>query len=545
MIKNSKMAFLLAGLASSLLSCQKEDEPIDLEAPKISLSVSGRAEKLYNLVTLSSSVTDNDSITRVEFFLNEESLGEDREAPYELQWNSKDVEDGKYLLKAVGQDVAGNVAEAAQEVTVKNTLFVVNVEDGYIKAEEGQERKIWYYLSDKEGKVVGEPQQLVNGQSSKWERPANFYSDTVHLNVLREASFTDNPNHKYLSLYTYTNFSLYEVNYKASEPSDKGEGVETSLTIENDFDGTQYYSYNASIAGTHFSAVTPNNSFTFSKNLHEAVKVFSTYGERGTDHMTNRERFYLYHDLTPGEHLNIHTSDFIPMEGGRTIKVPFEYDYLVAQAIGYKADDTDMPYTVDNPLIEFSETNEFKLFYSDLFPDYKTVFRGRKGNKRFRSHREGLAPETYNMPAFSVSVITDDVKHIQVTNQGTFDIGNGFWESQTETAIVRRGIYFGSDSGITYIMADVPASLLKLHPELDGAFKFLYNWSMDYTYIGSHKDVLNYWFSGVEDNVDYEWNYDYKYIYAEKTNGRLLPTKPVDDEMEPSIQESRGESDLY
>ena len=144
---------LAAGAFLCLCSCEedKEQEVLDEEDPVVSLEVTGSPTKLYNEVVLSSTATDNDAVERVVFYVNSDSIGQATSEPYELNWNTKEVEDGSYMLKAVAFDAAGNQGEAAKEVVVNNTLLVIDVGDNYPVSTENIEQNIWVFLSDKNG----------------------------------------------------------------------------------------------------------------------------------------------------------------------------------------------------------------------------------------------------------------------------------------------------------------------------------------------------------------------------------------------------------
>ena len=369
MIKNSKRAFLLAGLAVTVLSCQKEDEPIDLEAPQVSMQVSGRPEKLFNDVTVTASVTDNDSVSRVEFYLGETFLNEDLEEPFEVIWNTKDAAEGMHLLKAVAFDATGNTGESVKEVTVKNTLLIVNVEDGYLQTEEHQEEDFWLYLSDKNGNIVGEPKQIKNGESLKWIRPANFNSDTIYLNRFAYYAYS-NPASKasrYLNLYTYTNFSLDEVNYlsTANAPSPALLG-EATVTITNDFDGSESYGYETNLGTSQMGSVTPLSSTQHRVKVHEGqTKGFTSYETPHSWELSARERHFIYHDIKAGQDHPFHTNDFQPMRK-KSVSIPFEYDVVKSYSEAYKDVIGDDSFHMLDLLFLFNSESDFlNIFYAD------------------------------------------------------------------------------------------------------------------------------------------------------------------------------------
>jgi subtilisin family serine protease len=77
---------------------------------------------LSGTVTLTATATDDERVTRVEFFLDERSLGWDATAPYALVWNSALAGNGPGVLTARAYDTHCNEALSAPvDVTLENT----------------------------------------------------------------------------------------------------------------------------------------------------------------------------------------------------------------------------------------------------------------------------------------------------------------------------------------------------------------------------------------------------------------------------------------
>ncbi|MCY1078280.1 Ig-like domain-containing protein [Archangium lansingense] len=76
---------------------------------------------LSGTVTLTATATDDERVTRVEFFLGDRSLGWDASAPYELVWNSALAGNGAAVLTARAYDTNCNEAVSAPvNVTLSN-----------------------------------------------------------------------------------------------------------------------------------------------------------------------------------------------------------------------------------------------------------------------------------------------------------------------------------------------------------------------------------------------------------------------------------------
>jgi hypothetical protein len=70
--------------------------------------------------------SDNVGVSRVEFFLDGAPLNVEQFAPYACHWDTTTAADGQHTLKAVGTDAAGNAAGVSVQVTVKNSVVVIN-----------------------------------------------------------------------------------------------------------------------------------------------------------------------------------------------------------------------------------------------------------------------------------------------------------------------------------------------------------------------------------------------------------------------------------
>lgn len=527
-MKNSKLALLVSGMALSVISCQKEEVPVNLEAPKVTLELSGKAEKLYNEVTLSSTATDKGSIEKVEFFLNDQRLGEDSEAPYELQWNSKDVEDGHYTLKAIAHAATGLKAEAAQDVRVKNTLLVMNIENDYLQAEEGKESDRWIFLSDKNGNVIGDPQQLTNGASLNWQRPMDFNSDTVYFNNLSYYSAFyewDAKPQKYLQVSTYSNFALEEINLKAYGYTAREHAGDATITIENEFDGAEYrYRTNIPHGGSGaFSRLSP---VTYDVRMfNETTKGFSTYEINQDIEMSRESKYYRLDDLQVGNTHTFHTSDFAPMEK-ITMSLPNTYSYFSAWVAGYLNQDDERYYRVDNRYFRNKEGDDVRLFYADDFSLFYTSISIENEGNRYYTNMKGKAPASYSFPEYSAAVTGDDFKDIMVTARGTFDVASAFWskeiDDETQYYRIRRKLYFNSESGQNYSMPDIPASLLELYPELNSELTYSFVWVADNENLTSYDEMMAYWFTDRFADSDLR-AYSTAYLYPSADGARKLP----------------------
>ncbi len=89
--------------------------------PQAVLTLPSPGAVLIGTVTLAATATDDEEVTRVEFFLGNRLIGWDATAPYELSWNSATASNGSGVLTARAYDASCNEgASAPVEVTIEN-----------------------------------------------------------------------------------------------------------------------------------------------------------------------------------------------------------------------------------------------------------------------------------------------------------------------------------------------------------------------------------------------------------------------------------------
>lgn len=543
-------AVVAAGMLALLLSCEAEKKEPFLaeEGPEVTLEVSGNPAKLYNEVTLSAAATDNDAVERVVFFINSDSIGEAVEDPYELKWDTKEVEDGPYMLKAVAYDKTGNKGEAVLEGSVKNVLLVVEVESGYLQARENLTEKEWIFLSDKKGQLIGKPKELVNGTRLSWERPSDFYADTFYLNELyyiRRSFEWQKKSTESLSLRTYTDFTLDEAVFMATNYKDSL--GKADIRIENDFDRHEEYTYRLAFPYNSVSTTKAAGTVRFTVSMFENLQqAFSTYEKKVEADQSQRKKYYRMDELETGNSYFFHTSDYAPMDV-QEISFSFDFSQAGVSISGYLNKDQQRGYELDNTSISKNQGQEIKAFSANVFPYINTYISGRTGNKFFYLSTLDLAPAIYSLPEFSANVQSTDMKNIKVTTNGAFDVGNGFWqyteESESLYLTVKRGFYFSSESGASYVLPKVPASLLERFPALNKPMEFSWSWASERQALNSYDGVLRNWFTNDDNSLEY-LEYSGIYIYSESAGGRLLPRREAKFPQEKSEQEYLRERGL-
>ena len=113
---------------SFLLLWSCEDDKGDKSDPEVSIISPASGTTVNEIVTITCEATDNKEIDFVQFFVNDslDSFLVSSE-PYIFEWNTNNLENGTYSIKAIAQDASGNSAESSTiSLTVDNSLSVPN-----------------------------------------------------------------------------------------------------------------------------------------------------------------------------------------------------------------------------------------------------------------------------------------------------------------------------------------------------------------------------------------------------------------------------------
>lgn len=113
---------------SLLLLWSCEDDKGDKSDPEVSIISPASGTTVNEIVTITCEATDNKEVDFVQFFVNDslDSFLVSSE-PYIFEWNTNNLENGIYSIKAVAQDVSENSAESSPIIlNVDNSLSVPN-----------------------------------------------------------------------------------------------------------------------------------------------------------------------------------------------------------------------------------------------------------------------------------------------------------------------------------------------------------------------------------------------------------------------------------
>jgi hypothetical protein len=105
-------------LSNTLVDPGTTDDP-----PTVSISSPSNGATVSNTITVSANASDDNGVSKVEFFRNNTLIGTDTSSPYSISWNTTTVSNADYILTARATDSTGQTTTSSGiSVTVSNTV---------------------------------------------------------------------------------------------------------------------------------------------------------------------------------------------------------------------------------------------------------------------------------------------------------------------------------------------------------------------------------------------------------------------------------------
>lgn len=526
-------SILAAGLTLLALSCAKEEPDIipksDKESLLIKLEISGDPEDINGEVSLSAYPEDHINIDRIVFYANDDSLGQVKAEPYAITWNTTEWDDGPATVKAVAYDKSGNKGEAIKTIHLKNSFFTVYVGEGYISSRltgNFNQYDLWMFLSDKQGNLIGDPQQVIDGTSLTWDRSLQP-TEPFYLSYLTYATYSLSYDDKVptSTIVTYSDVSESEVFLLTTE-SPTQEQKETSevglvnLNIENDFESDESRLLNLVFTETQlkfwlYGGITRNLSLT---TPFDKISSLVTHYIPTTDLANNNgslEKHYLWKEFEKGNTYHIHTKDFSPMDKV-DISFSFPQSNSRVSSYGYMEEgyDVNNRYEFDQNYISSENKSTWAYYAGNLFPYITSELSVVHENGDYLILKaNGRLPAVVEWPAFSAELLNADRKNIQLSTKGPSVLTQLSWQHKDDRNF---SWYLRTDGQNTtpYVLPDIPELLVKKYSFLENKGELInprYVTQTDYKAVDSYQDYIKQ----MTDNTP--WGYEireYTQIYS-------------------------------
>jgi len=383
-------------------SCKKEDDldNTDKVLPVINSINLTANDTLRNLFTIKVEATDNKSIDKVEYYVNDSLITQISSAPYDYQLNTLKLKDGSGTMKVVVYDAEGNKTESTRKYIVHNLLLTLKV---------GELNPVPYYVvvSDEKG------------------------------NILNTATFKSNQTIKIMPVAPCEVKSFNVVYYNTWYQSTYMEacihvkrGTELKLGITNEPKVIKNIKL-------HFKNDLPNflridigtdlSRYSFS-SMADTSLLPATFPYTG-DHklllqlQTTTGRYYKLYSINGVENLTV---DFSSITTPQTMKsYPFPVTGSVFYIITAKAlaAEATYEYYLSSGNKEYN-ANHVDLFYPAEYFRYKTLisYTLHDGStKTYSNLTSGEVPETFSYITADAQMISEDLGGFKTTFSGTFD----------------------------------------------------------------------------------------------------------------------------
>ncbi|MEI6144608.1 MAG: Ig-like domain-containing protein [Candidatus Berkelbacteria bacterium] len=97
--------------------------PASDSAPTVSISAPANDATVSGTVPFSASASDDNGVTKVAFYIDNNLLVEDSVAPYETSFNSASYGNGAHTLRARATDTAGQTVDSTISITINNATM--------------------------------------------------------------------------------------------------------------------------------------------------------------------------------------------------------------------------------------------------------------------------------------------------------------------------------------------------------------------------------------------------------------------------------------
>ena len=388
------IVFLLT-MVSIFSSCKKEDKI----APVISSLNIEANDTLKNLFTVKAGATDNESIGRVEYYLNDSLITTLNAPPYDYQLNTLKLKDGSYTMSIVAYDAEGNKTESSRSIIVHNLLLSLKV--GALNPSP------WYIVvSDENG------------------------------NILNTTTFTSNDTKKILPLtpcevktinIVYSNTYEQNTNMVAYINVKRGSELKVGVTTQNFTTKEVKLHLNNDLADfKNLDIVT--NVFRYSlTSLADTVNLPAI--PYTTDHklllqlQTSTGRYYKFFQLNDAKSLTLNLSSINTPESLITQTFPLTGNVFYLITSKAKPEDND-EYLITMGSKDYNKTKVDLFYPAEYFTRYHTLISYSLldgSNKSYTNFWSGAVPETFSNMVADAQVTSSNPGGFKAVFSGTFD----------------------------------------------------------------------------------------------------------------------------
>ena len=445
-------------LASMLLLASCQEDFKDEDQPTISITSPAAGQKVWLETPLSVEASDEQGVSKVAFYLNDELVGEDTEAPYEWMLNTQEYEDGDYVLRTVAHDGTGNQTEVEQEIEVFNNLLKVEVEEGYHK---DNNLRQWVIVSNAEGSVL-QTEELKNGTTAIFGRPEGF-NESFSVTLL---SIDERSNDDYWTF--ATTYTGATPDHWVMPSSTNGEERMVLGTATGSFitpDG-------------NYRVSSPNGTFYSTSNIYyedgkQTEFSFDTYENPAQLYVAalpyqQAPQYASLKNIQPEGHYELTADDMVPMKVHKTINLPSVNDALMLVRGHYEGDEG---YHTASRSYWDELTNQLPVYLPEgVFNDFTYSLDADLGDFSYYRSDNGSMPDSYDIPALAPGIIhSAQFGDFSASVDGQYDYAHASWfdyDEEQSVSLMAWSVLGSSDEELQWTVSDLPKEINELYPFL-------------------------------------------------------------------------------
>ena len=454
-MKNFKLWVFGAALLGLGACSDDEDAVTDAENPEIEITGIEEGQVVWSDITLMFDVKDNESVQKIEVYINGVLQKTFEEPPYDYIWETDKFEDGNYSIKAIAFDATGNKKEAFADVRVKNTLLKLNAEENYLEQKAGQKDRAFVFITDAEGTSVI-VEECFNGMEKVIKRPAGFSSYEFSLTIMQGSEY-ENGSETEVDLETYF---LNDVDVWVLKPYIEPYFAligSTNLTFTNPpvFDQLHISNY----ANTRYLYdIEEGIDLYVDKAISDAL-VTIIYG--------SEKNFKLLKGLKEGESKEIDLSVTEPV-AEKIVTNPYKNsgNFIHWWLEGYLSNEPSNSIFISSE----ESSQDITLTYPEgIFQEFKSIISMNTDTEGYYSVTNGNIPDTAPLLDVDYSLLHSDLDNFEVSITGEYDAYAAAWhnyDSESAKVFMEWYVTGGKDRLLSKTPA-IAAEVKKIYPNAD------------------------------------------------------------------------------
>ena len=396
--------FLNLFISCLFLSCDSEPDTL---LPELTVAGISQGEKLSNEVTLSIAASDNEGVSKVEFFLDDIMVSSLNKEPYTFTWNTLQSSDGDHTVKIVVTDNSGNRREEAVTVSINNALVKIDLGNYLLDGYKG-----YIVVTDLAGNVLYK-KQFSNNEKLRPKPETSFTGENVNVYLVHHG----NPYY-----HTSAYLNIKKGSYCDMTPKPVS-GVQNPIKLRLKNTGTfDFLSYGTDYSSTTIRSINDTTITNFNYMTGGKIYAQVVSGDQGK---------YDFLDIEPNKaSFDVDISLLSNVSKKQTITFPITtYGSFYLAGVG---DEHSYFFLFQR---EFSGTNT-SIYYPEIFDDYFQLLRYSIENRHYSYAKTGSIISDY--PAFNVNatITSPYPSDFKLTFNGVFDHYSVDFESSSSPQFI-------------------------------------------------------------------------------------------------------------